>query len=78
LLERFSDQKLVLSIRAIAPENILRFCEGGDFMDPIEYRLIGRPCATDPTRREYGWRDIFHGTKNVHLNHESAFAKAPA
>jgi hypothetical protein len=29
-------------------------------MHPIEDRLIGRLCVTDPSWREYGWRDIFH------------------
>ncbi len=60
LFKRFTDQELAFPIRAIAPENVFRFCQVGDFIHPIENRLIGRPCITDSTGREYGWRDIFH------------------
>ena len=57
--QRFTDQELVFPIRAVAPENVFRLCQLGDFIHPIENRLIGRPCITDSTGREYGWRH-FH------------------
>src|SRR6266542_4184133 len=63
LFERFLDQELIFPLRAVAPENVFRLCEGGDFAHPIKHRLVGRLCVTDPIWREYGGRDVFHKSK---------------
>ena len=63
LLERLSDQKLVLALRAVAPENVLGLCQRCDLMYPIEHSLVGGLCITDPLGREYGGREILHRTK---------------
>src|SRR5207249_9297556 len=63
LFERFSDQELVFALRAIAPENIFRFCEGGEFVHPVEHGWIGWLCITDPIWRENCGRDILHEAK---------------
>src|SRR5947207_11479717 len=63
LLERFSDQKFVFPIRAVAPENVFRFCERSDFVHPIEYRLVGWPGVPDAVRREYGGGGVRDETK---------------
>ena len=63
LLERLSDQKLVLALRAVAPENVLGLCQRRDLLHPIEHSLVGGLCITDPLGREYGGREILHRTK---------------
>ena len=60
LLERLSDQKVVLALRAVAPENVLRLCQRCNLVHPIEHSLIGRLCITDPHGREYSGREILH------------------
>ena len=40
LLLRFAEQVVVLLLRTVAPENILRLGQAGDFLHPIEHRLM--------------------------------------
>ena len=63
LVDRLTDQKLMLALRAVAPENVLRLCQRRDLVHPIEHSLIVRLCITDPLSREYGGREILHRTK---------------
>src|SRR5207249_10097342 len=63
LFARFLDQELIFPLRAVAPENVFRLCEGGDFAHPIKHRLVGRLCVTDPIWREYGGREAFPKSK---------------
>src|SRR4029453_5129586 len=44
-----------------APKNICRFCQGFDFMHPVEHRLICGLCVSDSIRRRNSRRDVFHG-----------------
>src|SRR5437867_1466198 len=74
LFERFLDQELIFPLRTVAPENVFRLCEGGDFAHPIEHRLVLRHCIADPFWWKYGGRGTSHETKMFSLTtnaHES-------
>ena len=74
LLHGFSDQKLVLAVRAVAPENIFGFSQSGDLVHPIEHGRIAGLCVTDPFGRENGGREIFHRRKTSTLTTNAGFA----
>src|SRR5439155_20926832 len=74
LLKRLSNQKLVLAVRAVAPENVFRFGQGGDLLYPIEHGCVARLCIADPSRREGGGREIFHRGKMPTLTTNAGFA----
>ena len=77
LLARFREQKFILALGTVAPENVFGFRQFVDFVHPIENGLVRRLRIADPSRREYGRRDIFHATKVSILTHEwDGFATA--
>ena len=74
LLKRLSNQKFVLAVRAVAPENVFGFCQRGDLLYPIEHGLVAGLCITDPSGREDGGREIFHRRKLPTLTTNAGFA----
>ena len=60
LFERLVEEELVLTLRAITPEDILRFGEELYLMHPVEDRLIFRFPIADPFRGRNSGRDVLH------------------
>ncbi len=60
LLKRLLDEKFVLAIGPVAPENILRLCQLRDVLDPVQHRLIDRFAVTNASWRPNGGGDVFH------------------